>query len=273
MGFFDSILDVGKSALGLVVPGVGAATGGSSFGLGDFASSAFDLVGDLAPSAIAAGGSALATRYAADQARSGAREANVASAESVEKQIRFQERAYRNRYQFQMEDMKQAGLNPMLAYSQGPPSGPQGARYQPLNVEGQTGEIIGRGAATAVQAYRASEEMKRVRAQTNLTKAQSRNVYEDTLLKKAQTDQTYESAIRTVAETKHTMTKQQIAVIEKKITAKNLKIKDLELIRSKLDIDILKTSVGEISRLLKTFGFDATSASSLAKVLVGFFKK
>ena len=263
MGLFDSFTSFLKPVTNAV----------SSFIGSDFASSAFGLAGELAPAAIAAGGSALATRYAADQARSGARDANLASAASVEKQIRFQERAYRNRYQFQMEDMKQAGLNPILAYGQGPPGGPQGARYQPLNVEGQTGEIIGRGAATAVQAYRASEEMKRVRAQTNLTNQQSRNVAADTTLKGAQTDVAYETALSTTATIKKTITDQQISVIEKKIRSKNLKIKDLELIRSQLDIDILKSSVGEISRLLKTFGFDASSASSLAKVLVGFFKK
>lgn len=60
----------------------------------------------------------------------GGERANAASAASVEKQLAFQEKAYRNRYQWQVEDMRKAGINPMLSVSQGAPAGPAGASYK-----------------------------------------------------------------------------------------------------------------------------------------------
>jgi len=44
------------------------------------------------------------------------------SGKSAEK---FAERSYKHRYQWQMKDMRKAGLNPMLAFSQGAPNVPQ----------------------------------------------------------------------------------------------------------------------------------------------------
>lgn len=43
-----------------------------------------------------------------------------------QRQFRFQEMMYRNRYQFTMEDMQAAGLNPILAYRQGGGGAPPG---------------------------------------------------------------------------------------------------------------------------------------------------
>lgn len=47
-----------------------------------------------------------------------------AGRQAAEDQRAFDERAYRHRYQWQMEDMRKAGLNPMLAYMQSPGAGP-----------------------------------------------------------------------------------------------------------------------------------------------------
>ena len=47
------------------------------------------------------------------------------------RQHRFQEKMYRNRYQYTMEDMEQAGLNPILAYQQGGGSAPSGGSMAP----------------------------------------------------------------------------------------------------------------------------------------------
>lgn len=37
---------------------------------------------------------------------------------------KFAKKMYRHRYQYQMKDMREAGLNPILSYSQSPPGGP-----------------------------------------------------------------------------------------------------------------------------------------------------
>jgi hypothetical protein len=53
--------------------------------------------------------------------------ANAASAEQAANQMAFQERMRDTQYQTAVKDMKSAGLNPMLAYSQGGAGTPTGA--------------------------------------------------------------------------------------------------------------------------------------------------
>lgn len=49
----------------------------------------------------------------------------VSSAEA-QRQRDFARKMYKHRYQYQMEDMRKAGLNPILSYRQGAPGGPAG---------------------------------------------------------------------------------------------------------------------------------------------------
>jgi hypothetical protein len=56
-----------------------------------------------------------------------AQAANAASAEQAANQMNFQAEMRRTQYQTAVEDMKQAGLNPMLAYTQGGAGTPTGA--------------------------------------------------------------------------------------------------------------------------------------------------
>ena len=56
-----------------------------------------------------------------------AQAANASSAEQAAGQMAFQERMRKTQYQTAVEDMKAAGLNPMLAYTQGGAGTPTGA--------------------------------------------------------------------------------------------------------------------------------------------------
>lgn len=56
--------------------------------------------------------------------------ANAASAEQAAKQMDFQERMRATQYQTAINDMQKAGLNPMLAYTQGGAGTPSGAMGQ-----------------------------------------------------------------------------------------------------------------------------------------------
>ena len=57
----------------------------------------------------------------------GARDVNATNREIAREQMAFQERMSSTAYQRQMEDMRKAGINPMLAANQGGASTPQGA--------------------------------------------------------------------------------------------------------------------------------------------------
>jgi hypothetical protein len=59
-----------------------------------------------------------------------AQAANAASAQQAAAQMDFQERMRKTQYQTAVEDMKLAGLNPMLAYTQGGAGTPTGAMGQ-----------------------------------------------------------------------------------------------------------------------------------------------
>lgn len=129
----------------------------------------------VAGAAIGAGASIAGQYFANKQARG-----------AVNRQIAFQREAYQHRYQWQMDDMRRAGLNPILSYSQGPPAAPAGASYTPQNIMRDVPQYV----SSAVQAYRASNEAQRMKAET-------KNIQEDTKYKGEQikTEQTKQRQI------------------------------------------------------------------------------
>lgn len=64
----------------------------------------------------------------------GAHMQNQESRRASEAQMAFQERTLRHQYQWATEDMKAAGINPMLAYQQGGSGSAGGSTYQPQNI-------------------------------------------------------------------------------------------------------------------------------------------
>lgn len=100
----------------------------------------------------------------------GAERQNVQSARAADKMMAFQERMFRNRYRYQMEDMRAAGLNPMLAFSQSPPGAPGGASYSPVNIGAPLGAAMSRGVSTALAAKRLREDTANIRAETDRRK-------------------------------------------------------------------------------------------------------
>lgn len=116
----------------------------------------FPIVSALGPALISGAFSAL-----------GQRSANRTNIALMRERHAFQERMSSTAYQRGMADMKKAGLNPILAYRQGPATTPGGASAQVGNVGAAFADAFGKTGSSAIAARRQEEELKNIAADTN----------------------------------------------------------------------------------------------------------
>jgi len=116
--------------------------------------------------------------------------ANRASAQQAEAQMAFQERMRQTQYQTAIEDMKKAGLNPMLAYSQGGAGVPTGSMGSVSTAKMENS--IGAGVSGYQQLASNNAELDLKASQTTATSAQAIKTEADTIQTKAQTLKTAE---------------------------------------------------------------------------------
>ena len=107
--------------------------------------------------------------------------ANAASAQQAASQMDFQERMRKTQYQTAVEDMKSAGLNPMLAYTQGGAGTPSGAMGQVSTAK------MGNSVGSALQGY---QSLSMNNADIDLKKATTTGTTATTLKTEAETIKT-----------------------------------------------------------------------------------
>lgn len=104
--------------------------------------------------------------------------ANAQNAKLAREQMAFQERMSSTAYQRAMQDMRAAGLNPILAYSKGGASSPGGSMPNMTNEMAGWGPAIANATSSAQGAFKtagdyavAREEAKKKEQEIDLTKA------------------------------------------------------------------------------------------------------
>lgn len=182
---------------------------------------------------------------------------NSAASANAERQMKFQKEMDNTKYQRGMADMKAAGLNPMLAYSQGGAGSPAGASAPVANV----GESVARAAEGVTNSAKTS----------SLIRSQVENMDADTRLKIDQSKAAVENAKLASANSAVTLGTMPYLIDKANfdsVTAEgNMMINGALVKRSGIEKEYLSSDVGKTLAAAALAGSDANAASSALKNL------
>lgn len=151
-------------------------------------------------------------------------------------QMAFQERMSGTAYQRAMQDMREAGLNPMLAAKVGAASTPAGAMPQIRNV---LGEAVGR-MSSAASAARAPVEVKLTEEQAVVAKNTGEKIVQETLNARTQGDVLAQTVKLLKAQQKQLGTQTALGEENIKLVAEQIKKTEAERILTALDAQAMQ---------------------------------
>lgn len=131
----------------------------------------------------------------------GTQSANKANMAMADKQMAFQEEMSNTSYQRAVKDMMAAGLNPMLAYSQGGASTPSGATANMENALGNAVNSAQASTQTGINYMTGVQNIQNMMSTQANTDASTANIDADTTLKVLQAKHIPEQIKNTIADT------------------------------------------------------------------------
>lgn len=131
----------------------------------------------------------------------GGREANSTSQRLAQAQMDFQRMMSNTAHQREVEDLKKAGLNPILSAKYGGASSPGGAMPNVRNELAELGEAVKGGVSSAVGVRKAEAEVANLQEQNKLLQVQQANTAADTGVKQALQGKTLAETYKAGAET------------------------------------------------------------------------
>lgn len=181
----------------------------------------------------------------------------------------------RKRYPLQVESLRRAHLNPILAVSQPPPAASAPSASQPYT--NPMGAAISKAGSSALSAFMRAQEARQIMADTKLKEAQATTAEADANLKREQAKTEPErrwqlQASADQASSAADLADQQrlVSQINEKIAAEDLEVAKKDAIVAGIEAEVYSSSIGELTKWLSTLGVRPGAARVLGNLIMQY---